>query len=124
MSDARHYRATFQDVSGTQIVLAATGDTTLVTGKTDYAIYIQRIVVWIETDAAQSMAFNDSATTPIQIAKVTTSPGASTRWEFAYGDVGVKLTEAKDLIMNVSAAGLVGVVFWEGYLKQNDTLTL
>ena len=31
---------------------------------------------YIQTDAAQSMAFTDSASTPIEIAKVSTSPGA------------------------------------------------
>ena len=113
-----NYRSFYQDISGSTTLAAAGGDATLVTVKDIYhTLYIQRIVVWISTDAAQSMSFEDSNGTPKQIAEVTTSPGDSTRWEFHFGEQGVPLTEGKDFVMNVSAAGLAGNITWEGYSK-------
>ena len=112
------YREFYQDISGNLTVAAATGDTTLVTVKDIYhTIFIQRIIVYITTDAAQSASFEDSNATPKKIAEVTTSPGDETRWEFFYGDRGVPLTEGKNFVLNVSAAGLAGIVTWEGYSK-------
>lgn len=115
---AEGYRRNYQDISGNLTVAAATGDTTLVTVKDIYhTIYIQRIVVYVTTDAAQSASFVDSNGTPKKIAEVTTSPGDETRWEFFYGEQGVPLTEGKNFVLDVSAAGLAGIVTWEGYQK-------
>lgn len=112
------FRSQFQDVSGQLNVAAATGDTTLVTARdANTAIFVQRIVVYIQTDAAQSMAFTDTAATPVEIAKVSTSPGASTRWDFDFGEEGIQLTQGKNFLMDVSAAGLVGVVKYYAYTK-------
>jgi hypothetical protein len=112
------YRRFYQDISGELAVAAGTGDTTLVTVKDIYhTIYIQRIVVYVTTDAAQSASFEDSNGTAKKIAEVTTSPGDETRWDFWYGDRGVPLTEGKNFVLNVSAAGLAGQITWEGYSK-------
>ena len=116
--DADGYRTFYQDISGSLTVAAATGDTTLVTVKDIYhTIYIQRIIVYITTDTAQSMSFEDSNGTPKKIAEVTTSPGDETRWDFDFGDIGVPLTEGKNFVLNVSAAGLAGHIEWYGYSK-------
>lgn len=118
MKDASGYRKYFQDISGDTSILAGGGDTTLVTVKDQYhTIYIQRIVAYIDTDAAQSWSFEDNNGTPKKIAEVTTSPGDETRWEFFYGERGIPLTEGKNFVLNVSAAGLAGDVTWEGYQK-------
>jgi len=85
---------------------------------TSHTIYIQRIIVWIKTDAAQSLAFQDSNATPKEIAKVTTSPGADTRWDFDFGDRGVALTAGKDFKAVFSAAGLAGTIVFFGYQKK------
>lgn len=110
-------RSFYQDISGTLIVAAATGDTTLVTGKANQTIYIQRIVVYITTDTAQSFSFEDSNGTPRQVAVVTTSPGDDTRWDFDFGGDGMPLNEGKNFLLNVSAAGLAANIAWEGYMK-------
>lgn len=113
---AAGYREHYKDISGALTVAAATDDTTLVTVRgANYTLFIQRIIVYITTDAAQSMAFTDSAGTPLKIAEVTASPGDETRWDFDYGDRGRPLTEGTNFLMNVSAAGLAGSVVWEGY---------
>lgn len=115
---AAGYRKHYQDISGDTVVAVGTGDTTLVTVKDIYhTIYIQRIVAYINTDAAQSWSFEDSNGTPKEIAQVTTSPGDETRWDFDFGDRGVPLTEGKNFVLDVSAAGLGGNVVWEGYQK-------
>jgi len=106
--DASGYRTFYQDASMQFTRTAAEGDLTLITAKTSHTIYVQRIVVYITTDAAQSWSFEDDNGTPKKIAEVTTSPGNETRWDFDFGDIGVPLTEAKDLELNVSAAGLAG----------------
>lgn len=115
---AEGMRRFYQDISGNLTVAAATGDTTLVTVKDTYhTIYIQRIIVYITTDAAQSASFEDSNTPAKKIAEVTTSPGDETRWDFDFGDNGVPLTEGKNFVLNVSAAGLAGNIMWYGYSK-------
>ena len=109
--DAASYRSFHRDVSTELTVLAATGDTTLITATSaSHQIFVQRIIVYITTDAAQSMAFEDTAGTPVKIAEVPSSPGDETRWDFDYGDEGWALTAGTNLNMNVSAAGLAGIV--------------
>lgn len=116
--NADGYRRFYQDAS-TELTMATTdGDTVLITARnSSHTIYVQRIIVWITTDAAQSWSFEDTAGTPLQIAEVTTSPGDSTRWDFDYGDEGTPLTEGKNLNLNVSAAGLAGRVKVYAYQK-------
>lgn len=110
------YRRQYQDISGQLTITAATGDTTLVTVKDIYhTLFIQRIVIYFTTDAAQSAAFEDS--NGFKIFEATTSPGDETRWESFYGERGVALTEGKNFVLNVSAAGLAGTIVWEGYQK-------
>ena len=112
------YRRFFQDVSGQLVFTASTDDTTLVTVKsTGHTLFIQRIIVYITTDAAQSMVFEDSNSGPRKVAEVPASPGDETRWDFDFGDRGFGLTEGKNFVMNVSAAGLAGHLEWYGYQK-------
>lgn len=115
---AHGYRSRYQDISGTLDVTTTTGDTTLVTARNANAtIFIQRIIGYVTTDAPQSIAFEDSATASKTIATITTSPGDETRWDFDYGEEGFPLTEGKNFIMNVSAAGLAINLRWYGYMK-------
>lgn len=102
------YRRFYQDASMQFTRTAGEGDLTLIAAKANHTTYVQRIIVYITTDAAQSWSFEDDNGTPKKIAEVTTSPGDETRWDFDFGDIGVPLTEAKDLELNVSAAGLAG----------------
>ena len=115
---AEWYRAQYTDISGSGEFVAATDDTTLVTGKTGWTIFIQKIIAYVDTSAAQSVAFQDNASTPKKIAEIPATPQDETRWEFDWGARGVPLTEAKNFVANVSAAGLAFDVVWEGYSQQ------
>ena len=107
---AQTYRNINQDVSTELVMGAADGDTTLISigSRTSYTIYVQRIIAYITTDAAQSWSFEDDNGTPKKIAEIPSSPGDETRWDFDFGDEGIPLTQGKDLELNVSAAGLAG----------------
>lgn len=116
--DYTRRRIIYQDVSGTIPIVVGTADYTLVTGKTGYTVYIQRIVTWIATSAAQSISFEDS-TTGLEIAKIAANPGSSTRWDFDFGPEGRPITTAENLVWNASAAGNVGHCEVLAYLKPN-----
>lgn len=107
----------FQDISGTVQLAAADGDTVLVTNpNANYSIFIQKIIVNVTTDAAQSASFEDTATTPIKIANLVSNPGLGAQ-EFDFGPQGRKLTEGKNFNLNVSAAGLAMGINWFGYMR-------
>lgn len=114
-------RRIFSDISGSLTATTTTDDTTLVAAKASHTIYIQRIIAYITTDAAQSWAFEDNNGTAKSVAKVTTSPGVDTRWDFDFGDTGIPLTEGKAFVLNVSAVGLAGTIQWSGYRKLTGT---
>ena len=119
------YRKIHRDVSTEFTFLAATGDTTLITATSaSHTIFVQRIIVWISTDAAQSMSFEDTAGTPVQNVEIPASPGDSTRWDFDYGEEGFPLTEGTNLNMNVSAAGLAGRVKVYAYQRITSAMAV
>ena len=106
---AEQRRRVYKDVSRSIVMVAADGDQDAFLAKrANHRIWIQRIIGYVTTDAAQSIAFQDDAGTPLVVATITTSPGDETRWDFDYGDVGFPLGENQDLDINVSAAGLAG----------------
>lgn len=112
------YRQFYQDASTQTTVAAAdSADVTLITCKTNHTIYVQRIVAYITTSAAQSWAFEDTAGTALKIAEITSAPGDETRWDFDFGDEGVALTQGKNLVLNMSGAGLAGTVKVYAYQK-------
>lgn len=120
MDDYGQYRTFFQDVSTSVTIAAATGDTTLISVRNAaHQIFVQRIIAFITTDAAQSWSFEDDAGAPVQIAEIPASPGDSTRWDFDFGPEGAPLTAGKDLELNMSAAGLAGHI--EVYAYQRLT---
>ena len=113
---AEQRRATFEDISkDIQIVAADTTQDAFIPARENFRIWIQRIIVYITTDAAQSMTFRDDAGTPKEIAVIEASPGDNTRWDFDFGAVGVPLGENQDLDLVLSAAGLAGNVSVIGY---------
>lgn len=121
LSTAADYRRIYKNISGSLDVAAATGDTTLVTvGNTKSTIYIQGIVFYVTTDAAQSMSFEDSNSSAKKIFEIPASPGDETLWGTPdmFGAEGIPLTEGKNFVMNVSAAGLAGQLKWYGYEKR------
>lgn len=121
MDDYALYRRSGRAFATSQDFTTATDDTTLVTAKsTSYYVYIQSITCTIKTDAAQSITFEDSASSPRYVQKVTTSPGADTTWKWDFGPRGIQLTQGKNLVMNVSATGLAGHVEVVGYQSLID----
>lgn len=100
-------------------LVVATGDTgtkTLITSRgATYKIFVQRIVVTIQTDAAQTITFQDSNGSPVFIEKIPASPGANTRWEFYFGPKGKPLTLGANLVAVLSAAGLGAQIEWNCY---------
>ncbi len=110
----RQYQRKGRARNGSLTFTAATDDTTLITAvDSSHTIYVQRVIVYITTDAAQSISFEDS--TGVKICKVSTSPGVDTRWDFYFGPKGRPLTAGANFVMNVSAAGLAGHVEWQCY---------
>lgn len=122
----RDLRTRFKDVSGSTVLAA--GDNlsatarTLVTGRTGYTLYIQKITVNVITDNAATLQFKDTAGTPVVIAGTKASPGIGPIL-FDFGDEGRALTEAKNFTLANSAAGLAADIHWEGYERPTGTLT-
>lgn len=115
---AAQYRVWNRDLSSQIQVNATGGDVTLGTAPSaNHTIYVQRIIAYVTTDAAVDWSFEDSASTAINVAKLTTSPGVDTRWDFVFGDIGMPLTEGKNFVLDVSATGAAGNIEWEGYAR-------
>ena len=113
----QNYNSRFQDVGGTALLAAAGDDQTLVTNpNAAYSIFVQKIRAHVTTDAAQSASFEDSNATPKKIAQIIASPGLGYQ-EWDFGPQGVQLTEGKNFVLNVSAAGLAMTIQWEGYMR-------
>lgn len=118
-------RGFFEPVVGDADVVAASDGTAnvLIPAKTGHTLFITKIAVAVTTDAAQTFTFQDSASTPIVIAKTKASPGIGPI-NFDFGEDGTPLTEAKSLNLNISAAGLAARVHAEGYYRRTAVGTL
>lgn len=113
-----NYRTIYENVSGALTLLAGTGDTTLVTVRNaSYTIFIQTIHVSVTTDDTATLSFEDSASTPVNIASTAASPGLGVALNVDFGDEGVPLTEGKNFELDVSAAGIAAKISWQGYSK-------
>lgn len=114
---AAHYRRENEDISGSLTFTAASVTSTIKTVRNaSTTIFVQRVIVYITTDAAQSLTIQDSAGKIL--CSVTVSPGANTRWDFPLGgDRGVPCGEGTSLTATFSAAGLAGTLSWEGYQR-------
>lgn len=114
-------RLLYQDVSGTLDVTTSTDDTTLITVRNaTHTIYIQQIFVFIKTDAAQSLSFEDSNSSAKKIFGVSASPGLNAKFSMDWGPRGITLTEGKNFLLNVSATGLACQITWYGYQKMSS----
>lgn len=111
----------FRSANGSLTFTAAATTQTIQSVKSaSHTIFLQKVIVYITTNAAQSLVFRDSAGTPVEKATVTSSPGDETRWEFDFGWRGAPLTEGKDLVAAFSAAGLAGHMEWYGYQRKTS----
>lgn len=110
----RQYQRKGRARNGSLTFTAATDDTTLITAvDSSHTIYVQRITVYITTDAAQSITFQDSS--GVIVCAVTTSPGVNTRWDFYFGPKGRPLTAGANFVANFSAVGLAGHLEYQAY---------
>lgn len=91
-------------------------DNILTVRSADHQIFVQRIVVSVITDAAQSLIFQDDANTPVLIAKTKSSPGLGPI-TYEFGPIGTALTKGKNLDIATSGAGIAARVHVEGYQK-------
>jgi hypothetical protein len=115
-----HYTNKSTDLS----VLAATDDTTLITAKSaGHTIFVQKIVINITTYSAKTWLFKDSAGTPVEKALISIPaaavalPSESNSMVIDFGPKGTPLTEGKNLLLDVSAAGAAGTIHVEAYEK-------
>ena len=123
LKDAASYRRHYEDISGTLVLAAADGDATLKSARAGHTLYIQRILVNIVTAAAQTLTFKDSNSSAKIIAFVEASAAVGTLREFDFGAQGIPLTEAKNFLLDVAAAGVAATIAWEGYQKQTAALS-
>jgi hypothetical protein len=66
------HRAHNTNISGAIVITAATDDQTLVTVRgAKHTLYIQQVIAYITTDAAQSWAFTDSAGNSPQVVNLS-----------------------------------------------------
>jgi hypothetical protein len=115
-------RVLFKDVTvHGKVVAAGTSILPVITGRAKYTIFVQKVVIMILTDAAQSLTLRDTNSTPKVIIVQAASPGLGLKsWDF--GDDGVPLTEGKDLDLVLSAAGLAFNYEIYAYLKPTATM--
>jgi hypothetical protein len=115
-------RTLFKDVS-VHGAIAAAGTSVLpvIAGRSKYTLFIQRVVIMVLTDAAQTIILRDTASTPKVILSIPASPGLGIE-EFDFGDDGVPLTEGKDLDLVLSAAGLAFNYEIYGFRKPTATM--
>jgi hypothetical protein len=115
-------RRQYSDISGSKAIAVGTGTTTLQAGRTNYSTWIQSINVTITVGAAgKTWVFEDSSGTPITITPVLDVSGAG-QFNFDFGSTGVQLTQDKDFLVLMSAAGAIGQITWEGYSRLNTTI--
>jgi hypothetical protein len=115
-------RRFYQDLS--KSARFATTDTTSTSWITcpglRYTLFVQRIIVNIVTDAAQTLTIRDSNGTPKVLTVLPSSPGVGPQM-FDFGDEGFGLTEGKNLDVVLSAAGLAFDLSIECFAKPTST---
>jgi len=122
--DYLHYQRHYRRIVVNLTLLASDTPTTvgaaLVAALASHTAFIQLIVVSVTTDAAQALAFKDTASTPVLVGATPVSPGLGVR-RLDYGPAGIPLTEGKALDMT-GVAGLAGQIHIEGYWRQTSPL--
>lgn len=119
-ADYGHYRAQYTNKSTTFGVAAADSGTVqdvVAVKSANHTLYIQRIMLSVFTDAAQSLTFQDDAGTPVVIGKSAASPGLGVEVVCDFGPEGYPLTQGKNLDAVISGAGLGCKVSIEAYEK-------
>jgi len=118
------YRTIYTDKSVRyQLGAADTGTVELIEAKNaNWTLYIQRILLAVTTDAAQSLTFQDDSGTVV-VGKSAASPGLGIELVGDYGPEGRILTAGEGLDMVISGAGLAAQVIVEAYQRPNAVQT-
>lgn len=115
----RHYQ---KAIGNLQIAATDTGTKVLIAAAlANFTLYVQKIIVSVFTDAAQTLTFQDSNGTPVKIGATKASPGNGAL-TIDFGPEGVPLTVATELDAVISAAGLACQIHAEGYYRQTGVL--
>jgi hypothetical protein len=123
MSELRYksydfYRSMYADKTARGIVLvadSATINNAIAVRNARHAIYVQRIMLAVTTDAAQSLTFQDDNGTPKVVGKSAASPGLGVEVVADYGPEGIALTTGTNLDIVISGAGLACGYVVEAY---------
>lgn len=118
-ADYGFYRAQYHNASVSAVVATAdSATTTPITVKSArHSIFLQRITMSVTTDNAATLTFQDTASSPVVVAKSPASPGLGLEVVCDFGPEGFQLTEGKNLQMVISGAGLGCVVSYEAYQR-------
>lgn len=88
-----------------------------------WTVFIQRILLSVTTDAAQTLTFQDDNGTPKVVAKSPASPGLGIEVVADFGPEGIALTEGTNLDIVISGAGLGCIYSIEAYEKLTGVST-
>lgn len=118
MDAYEHRRNFYGSATADSLVAAADSakDNVIAPRSALYTIFIQRILISITVDAAQSLIFQDDANTPVIIGKTKASPGLGPI-VIDFGPEGTPLTQGKNFDIATSAAGIGARVHVEGFQK-------
>lgn len=110
------YQRVFQPVRYLATITAGADPSAaaVIAGKTGHAVVITRVTLNVSTDAARTLTVRDDNTSPVNAAIFPASPGVGTR-QVSYEPQGMEMTEAKNIDVYASGAGLAGTLLVEGY---------
>lgn len=111
------YKNITKDLSWATTATNSAGDG-FIAGASGHTLYIQKVVILVETSAAQSMTVA-SSTGSVTVANLA-SGAATGSHVFDWGEEGKALPEGADLDITVSAAGIGAEIHVEGYRKQTS----
>lgn len=122
--DVRRYQEMYGDACADIDAIAGTQnyDASITAKSALHTIFVQRISISVTTHAdGKSWTFQDSANSPIPIAKYPDEVVADIQeeqpWVVDFGAKGTPLTQGKNLDIKGSAAGLAGRIHIEAYQK-------
>lgn len=116
------YRRYFQDISTLRRWGATDGSVTpLIAPKPKHIVFLQDVLLFVSTDAAQSITLRDTSGAPATVLLVPNSPGIGQK-SYSFGDEGIALPVGEGLDVVLSAAGLAFVLQIVGYRRSDGVL--
>ncbi len=115
---AEWYRNIYRQrsVSGA-VVAGSAGAAAIIAAVTGFTVWIQKVVIVITTDAAQTITVQDTAGTPIHVLEIPASAGDGSVHTVDFGARGYALTADKGLDISGTAGPAYAYVI-EAYQRQ------